>query len=139
MDDFEGQRFSIVYFTAGCHAKLVPEDVKILEELGMPYPPADVDEFALLRKPRGYTAKGSPAPAPRGETKLPPSSFWSRTKLEKQRFKEKPLNKKAVNNWEKRATELSKKAFVLRRPPKRKAVSVAGNAAKKQRLVAAGA
>jgi hypothetical protein len=145
VDDFEGERFSIVYFTSGCHAKLVPEDVQILEELGMPYPPENVDEFSLIRKPRGYTAKGIPAPAPRGESKLPPSAFWSRTTLEKQRFKLKPLNKTALTDWVERATQLSKKAFVLRRPEgskatsKRKDVSAAGSAGKKRRLARAGA
>jgi len=54
VSDFTGERFSVVYFTAGCHAKAKEEDKAKLREFGFPYPAADEDPFALLAKPQGY-------------------------------------------------------------------------------------
>lgn len=148
VNDFEGSRYSVVYFTAGCHAKLDPEDISILRDLGMAYPPPDVDQFAILRQPQGYTTKGKSVAA---KAKLPSSCFWSREELEKQKFKEKPLAQKALKDWEDRCSKLSQKAFVLRRPKdapdtstetpkkKRSCAGVKESAAKRQRTSVAGA
>lgn len=123
VDNFEGSRYSVVYFTASCHAKLVQEDIQVLESFGMPYPPPDVGEYALVRVPRGYNAKGLPAGPKSGEAKLPASRFWTRKEMEKQHFKEKPWKKAALKEWEDQCSKLSQKAFVLRRPEKKDAAS----------------
>merc|ERR1712232_801752 len=123
VNKFEGQRYSVVYFTASCHSKLDPEDISILKGIGMPYPPPSVDEFALLRIPRGYNGKGLPAAAKGSDSQLPASRFWTRHTMEKQRFKEKPWAKKALKEWEEQCSKLSKKAFVLRRPTTKAAAS----------------
>mmetsp|Transcript_13902 Transcript_13902/g.24097 ORF Transcript_13902/g.24097 Transcript_13902/m.24097 type:complete len:467 (+) Transcript_13902:36-1436(+) len=57
VDDFEGKRFSVVYFTAGCHAGM-PDDIrKKLLELDFPVPRKEEKRYALLRPPSGYNAK----------------------------------------------------------------------------------
>mmetsp|Transcript_33829 Transcript_33829/g.93450 ORF Transcript_33829/g.93450 Transcript_33829/m.93450 type:complete len:722 (+) Transcript_33829:93-2258(+) len=61
VDDFTGNRFSVVYFTAGCHAQATMEDKAALAELGFPFPAVDEDPHALLDRPRGYgDVKGAP-------------------------------------------------------------------------------
>eukprot|EP00746_Dinoflagellata_sp_MGD_P162216 gnl/MRDRNA2_/MRDRNA2_89670_c0_seq1.p1 gnl/MRDRNA2_/MRDRNA2_89670_c0~~gnl/MRDRNA2_/MRDRNA2_89670_c0_seq1.p1 ORF type:complete len:674 (+),score=156.91 gnl/MRDRNA2_/MRDRNA2_89670_c0_seq1:198-2024(+) len=57
VDSFQGMRFSVVYFTAGCHAKACEEDKDQLLRLGFPYPAPDEDCHALLPAPKGYDAK----------------------------------------------------------------------------------
>lgn len=53
---FEGNRFSVVYFTVGCYA-LAPQQCKDgLAALGFSCPADDEDRHALLRPPRGYGA-----------------------------------------------------------------------------------
>jgi len=49
VDDFAGSRYSIVYFTVGCHAAIEQKDREQLQRLGFPYPAADADPFELLR------------------------------------------------------------------------------------------
>eukprot|EP00933_Yihiella_yeosuensis_P035971 TRINITY_DN2966_c0_g2_i1.p1 TRINITY_DN2966_c0_g2~~TRINITY_DN2966_c0_g2_i1.p1 ORF type:complete len:487 (-),score=123.84 TRINITY_DN2966_c0_g2_i1:185-1645(-) len=61
VNDFKGNRFSIVYFTCGCY-DLAPKICKDnLEKLGFSYPKKDENRYKLLRKPLGYAA---PAKAP---------------------------------------------------------------------------
>merc|ERR1719422_1692691 len=116
VNHFEGQRFSVVYFTNGSHASLDPEDVSILKELGMPYPATDIDEFKLLRRPQGYTAQGLPVAAKNNESKLPAACYWTRDELEKKSFRENRWTPKALQEWEDKCTKLTQKSFVLRRP-----------------------
>jgi len=56
VEDFTGQRFSVVYFTIGCFSKASEECKQELRDLGMSYPLAMEDRYALLRAPRGYSA-----------------------------------------------------------------------------------
>jgi len=55
---FEGERYSIVYFTVGCYASAPTECTEALAELGMHVPAPDEDPYALLRRPLGYSARG---------------------------------------------------------------------------------
>lgn len=57
VSDFEGTRFSVVYFTLGCHAKAKKEDMAQLKKMGFLVPAPDEDQFALLGKPG---SKGKP-------------------------------------------------------------------------------
>merc|ERR1740117_1820708 len=73
VNDFTGNRFSIVYFTLGCHAKASPEVKKALEDLGMPYPAKEEDPRTVLRGPHGY---GQRPPARPLATSTPAYRFW---------------------------------------------------------------
>merc|ERR1719464_2212103 len=60
--DFTGRRFSIVYFTASCHARAKQEDIDKLREMGVPFPASDVDPHGILDAPAGYkSAISSPS------------------------------------------------------------------------------
>mmetsp|Transcript_23759 Transcript_23759/g.59960 ORF Transcript_23759/g.59960 Transcript_23759/m.59960 type:complete len:490 (+) Transcript_23759:65-1534(+) len=66
VQDFEGSRYSIVYFTIGAYDKAPQEAKDGLGDLGFRLPASDEDPRALLRAPRGYGSKccgdgGSPA------------------------------------------------------------------------------
>merc|ERR1711920_47771 len=52
--DFTGRRYSVVYFTASCHARAKQEDIDKLREMGVPFPSPDVDPHAILHAPAGY-------------------------------------------------------------------------------------
>jgi len=54
VDDYSGNRYSIVYFTIGCHAKMTDECRQGLAKIGMPVPASDEDSRALLGAPPGY-------------------------------------------------------------------------------------
>lgn len=102
------ERFSVVYFTAGCHAKAYPEDVSTLRELGMPYPSADEDPHALLRAPVGY----APGAAKNATSKLPAVRYWPRATVEKRSaVKPQKLAPKELKAWEARCVAISKKNF----------------------------
>jgi len=58
VEDFMGSRYSIVYFTVGCHAAIEQKDREQLQRLGFPYPSVDADPFELLRRPRGKGGMG---------------------------------------------------------------------------------
>mmetsp|Transcript_43439 Transcript_43439/g.86195 ORF Transcript_43439/g.86195 Transcript_43439/m.86195 type:complete len:234 (+) Transcript_43439:47-748(+) len=51
VDDFSGNRYSIVYFTIGCHAQAPQKAMDELESLGFSVPDHDEDPHALLGAP----------------------------------------------------------------------------------------
>lgn len=57
VNDFVGKRFSVVYFTASCHARATEEDKATLADLGVPFPNADQDPHECLVPPEGYKNK----------------------------------------------------------------------------------
>merc|ERR1719343_538900 len=67
--DFVGRRFSVVFFTASCHARAKAEDIAKLAELGIPYPAPDADPRQHLAAPVGY-AKGAKNGAGDGAKRL---------------------------------------------------------------------
>jgi len=89
VDDFKGNRFSIVYFTLGCHAKMKPEDRAKYKALGVPAPSPTANPFMLLRPPNGYASKAAYASAVKkgmAATKAsgsiqPSSRYWLKTAL----------------------------------------------------------
>jgi hypothetical protein len=83
VQDFKGERFSVVYFTLGCHAKLSAKVRGQLEEIGFVPPAANADRHSLLRAPRGY---GSDAACAHGDQLPPAVRFWSNSELEAHRF-----------------------------------------------------
>jgi len=113
VENFEGDRFSVVYFTSGSHAKLDAGDVSVLRELGMQYPTPDEDQYSLLRAPRGFKSRGQ---AHAKGSSLPASRFWTRRALEKTAFKKRKWTAKELAHAQERHSALSKKTFVLRRP-----------------------
>lgn len=99
VDPFKGSRYSIVYFTVGCHASAKVEDRKKLELLGIPVPRANADPFKLLRPPRGYRSgsKGhdvTPSRPKKGE--LPAFRFYDEADLRKHKSKLKPKSASEV-------------------------------------------
>lgn len=85
----DGNRFSVVYFTIGCHAKAKDEDKSKLADLGFLVPAVDEDPLALLGKPQGYSkagaaaGSGSVATPVRGTSKVPKLRIWSSGALAK--------------------------------------------------------
>jgi hypothetical protein len=72
-------RYSLVYFTVGCHAEAKAEDKAKLQALCIPVPSVNVDRYALIRAPRGY---GKAAAGPKkGEP--PACHYWPSSKLPK--------------------------------------------------------
>jgi len=75
VEEFQGERFSVVYFALGCHANAKREDLDWLSSVGMPVPRPDANPYELLKAP-GVDAKGTKS------AKAPPAlRFWSSTKL----------------------------------------------------------
>lgn len=54
VNDFSGNRYSIVYFTIGCHGKMTDECRQGLADISMPVPAHDEDPRSLLAAPPGY-------------------------------------------------------------------------------------
>lgn len=57
VEKFEGSRYSIVFFTMGCHAEASAEDKEKLGRMSVPYPSATEDPHAILAKPLGFGKK----------------------------------------------------------------------------------
>lgn len=87
VDDFEGNRFSIVYFTIGCHAKMKPEDRERLKGLKMPVPATDEDPYTILRPPLGRKHKVNHAKMTPKLAKMPSSRYWLKKDLAAKPFK----------------------------------------------------
>jgi len=106
--DFEGRRFSIVYFTASCYAKTKPEDIKQLRELGFRFP-HDVDPLGILSAPAGFKGPGA-SPRPRGA--VPKQlRLWPVADLDARFGKKRP---RSVDQSS--AERPAKKAALLKRP-----------------------
>lgn len=91
VDDFAGNRYSIVYFTLGCYAKMKQEDRDSLEKMGVAVPKPDEDPFKHIRAPLGekkkYQAIATPARKATLKKELPPSRFWKKSALVTQKRK----------------------------------------------------
>jgi len=87
VDHFEGQRYSIVYFTLGCHADMKQEDREKLGSMGVATPSPDENPYNIIRAPLGeksekrYRAVATPAHHGAHEAALPPSRYWKKAAL----------------------------------------------------------
>lgn len=90
VDAFKGSRYSIVFFTLGCHASVKPEDRKKLDLMGIPFPAPDADPYELLRAPRGYGSKGAEAPGRARKGELQAFRLFDNSTLQQQRCRRKP-------------------------------------------------
>jgi len=90
VEQFQGDRYSIVWFALGCHAQIDKENREKLCQLGIQCPAPDENPYALLRAPNG--AKAAKKAVAKGKTSLPPYWSWTKTHLEKRR----PVNAAAV-------------------------------------------
>lgn len=87
VDDFEGSRYSIVFFTLGCHAKMGAEARKQLQGMGVVAPEPDEDPYKIIRAPLGerssrrYSQVATPSRAGGGAPALPASRFWRKAAL----------------------------------------------------------
>jgi len=107
--DFTGKRFSVVFFTASCHAKADPQDINKLRELGIPYPAPDANPHSVLSSPSGYKgAGGGPSPRPRGA--VPKQlRLWPVAELDRQYGKKRPRSVPGLSDG-------GSSAKVLKRP-----------------------
>jgi len=78
VEDFKGNRFSVVFFTIGCHARMKQEDRELMTCWGMPVPAIDEDPHTSIRPPLGR--KGT-ASKPAANSSLPPFRCWSKSKI----------------------------------------------------------
>lgn len=93
VEAFKGSRYSVVYFTIGCHDRMKPEEKTKLQQLGFPCPKEGEDPYALLRPPRGYGTEKRKVPTPARAKKgdLPALRFWSNKDL---KLKRQPKNQR---------------------------------------------
>lgn len=110
VDDFEGCRYSIVFFTMGLHAKMTDEDRDKLKRLGIPVPDVDVDKYALLRPPRGY---GSEISTPK-KSELPAYRYYENATLTPS-MTSAQIKKNARGNSSKRLEPEDRKSFYSRK------------------------
>jgi len=90
VNDFSGARYSIVYFTVGCHAKVSPSDKVKMKTLGFQVPAADEDPYELLAPPKGYGIKGVTPPVVKKKRDVPPFRFFDTVELSKRGLRLKP-------------------------------------------------
>jgi len=81
VEPFQGDRYSIVWFTLGCHEQFSTENREKLAKLEIPCPAKDEDPYALLRAPKG--AKAATKAVAKGKTSLPPYRSYAKTLVEK--------------------------------------------------------
>lgn len=76
VDDFKGNRFSIVFFALGCHAKMKDAERKSLTNIGFAVPTLEQDPYELLRPPNKKQSVASPM-----NKHLPASRYWKKASL----------------------------------------------------------
>jgi len=87
VDNFEGNRFSIVYFTLGCHANMQKQDKEKLERMHYMTPKPDADPTLYLRPPSLFKSKAqyrtvaTPLRSDSQLKKLPASRYWKKSDL----------------------------------------------------------
>jgi len=91
VDPFEGNRFSIVYFTLGCHAKMKDADRQKLQSMGVAAPKPDESPYSIICPPLGERSgkRYSQIPTPTRKAELPPFRYWSKTSLAGKKLKQK--------------------------------------------------
>mmetsp|Transcript_26075 Transcript_26075/g.77929 ORF Transcript_26075/g.77929 Transcript_26075/m.77929 type:complete len:521 (+) Transcript_26075:75-1637(+) len=90
VEAFQGTRYSVVYFTLGCHDRAGQEDRDFLQRLGVSFPSPAEERYAILRAPRGYGAR--PPATPMRDAR-PAVLFWKSGDLESRGFAPRPLQK----------------------------------------------
>lgn len=100
VEPFEGDRYSIVWFTLGCHDKISEESRQKLSQLGIPCPSPTEDPYALLRAPHGIrAAKRSIGKA---KTSLAAYRKWTKTQVEDRGRQSNVAIKKAAQEYARR-------------------------------------
>lgn len=107
VDPFEGDRYSIVWFTLGCYAKTTAIDKEKLRRLGIPMPAPGGEEYPVLRVPLNQRKEGTEAQQKKRPTYL---------SLAKSSLKRKPMSPAAIKDAQKflagrRLAPEDKKAF----------------------------
>ena len=88
VDDFKNNRFTVVYFTIGCHDQMSKDCRKQLCDLGFYVPARDQDPYRLLCPPpqaKRYKQRVPASPAQAKRARLPSSRYWPKTELVKGR------------------------------------------------------
>jgi hypothetical protein len=87
VDAFKGERFSVVYFTLGCHAKMSTEAREQLESMDFKAPSIDADPTIYLKPPASferkaqYRAVASPLRSAAQTTSQPSFRYWAKSAL----------------------------------------------------------
>jgi len=86
VNDFEGNRFSVVFFCLGCHAGMKKEDRQKLLDLGIAAPEPNENPYTILRPPLGERSdkRYKEAPTPSRQN-LPAYRFWPKASLVKKK------------------------------------------------------
>merc|ERR1712203_918935 len=92
VNDFQGTRFSLVYFTHGCHKEVDDEDRRVLQDFGIPVPSKDGDPYHLIRAPRGLGKAPSAADSKSSDkSTYTTHRLWTAAELEQQPFKPRKI------------------------------------------------
>mmetsp|Transcript_26127 Transcript_26127/g.56651 ORF Transcript_26127/g.56651 Transcript_26127/m.56651 type:complete len:570 (-) Transcript_26127:238-1947(-) len=80
VDDFKGERYSVVFFCVRCFNE-APEECKAqLRSVGTIYPEPDADRWAVIRPPRGYANKKDVQPK---DKKKPIYKVYPRSRIDR--------------------------------------------------------
>eukprot|EP00931_Biecheleriopsis_adriatica_P092312 TRINITY_DN66128_c0_g1_i1.p1 TRINITY_DN66128_c0_g1~~TRINITY_DN66128_c0_g1_i1.p1 ORF type:complete len:539 (+),score=113.61 TRINITY_DN66128_c0_g1_i1:243-1619(+) len=83
VDPFQGTRYSIVWFTLGCHDQISKEDREKLNKIGIPCPSPNQDPYTWLRAPLG--ARAAKKAVAKGKKSLPPFRSYTKAQIETRR------------------------------------------------------
>jgi hypothetical protein len=81
VDDFKGNRFSIVFFTLGCHQKMKKEDRQKLINTGVPAPMPEESPYSIICPPHGERSNRRYKDTDKQKANLPAYRSWAKTKL----------------------------------------------------------
>jgi hypothetical protein len=95
VEPFEGDRYSIVWFTLGCHPLTSAEDKERLKGIGMSSPAPNCEEYPVLRVPANQRKEGTTAQ----QKKRPTHLSWAKKAL-----KRKPMRPAAAKAAQKLLT-----------------------------------
>mmetsp|Transcript_116681 Transcript_116681/g.341556 ORF Transcript_116681/g.341556 Transcript_116681/m.341556 type:complete len:537 (+) Transcript_116681:84-1694(+) len=132
VEAFQGTRYSVVFFTLGCHDRAVQEDRDFLSSLGVSFPRPDEERYGLLRAPRGYGLR--PPATPMRDTRAS-VMFFKNSDLEAREFVPKPLQKvEPLNPAATRQPPQEAQATPAKRAPRAAAKGKAASGGKVRKL-----
>lgn len=102
VEPFQGDRYSIVWFSLGCHEKASAEDRAKLQQLGIPCPAPNENPYALLRRPNGTRAQKRAVSTAAVNKSLKPYRSFTKAMVEKRRTLPAAAIKKAAAEFTKR-------------------------------------
>jgi len=102
VEPFQGDRYSLVWFTLGCHAEISKEDRAKLHQLSVACPSPTENPYTLLRPPNGARAAKKAVSTASGKKTLKPYRSFTKDVLEKRKRLSAAAIKKAAAEYAKR-------------------------------------